>query len=316
MKKSIAAILVALVIAISIPTSAFAAEADALPDPGATPASPFYFMEAWMQHMNLRFTFGAEAKVKKALQYAEEKLAEMEAMAEQNRAQYMQRAVREYRYCLKVANRNIERAMIGNNSTPEQVAKMMSKHISLMTSNQNCGNEDCQQIRVQAREQAEECQENTIRALANQDPGQAARLNIALMEQECIRMNNCIAQEDSGQGEEVLQQYERLRLMNTEIVATAEKFGNGHEVQEMINAATTTQSGTLSQIRNQLQIGGGGSQESPLQNQEEEQYRLESGSPEQPMSSPEQGQYGNGGSYTGETGAGGSGTGNGAEVKP
>ena len=305
MKKRIVAILVALAIAVMIPTSAFAAEVtETLPDPGMTPTNGFYFMETWMQRLNMAFTFGAKAKVEKALHYAGEKLAEMEAMAEHNQAQRMERAATQYRYYLNLATRNMKQAMVGGNETSEQVVMMMSRHIAAMTNNQNCGSEDCQQIRLRTREQAEECQENAVRDLARRDPEEALRLNLALMEQQCLRMNNCIGQEDNSQTEETLQQYERLRLMNNEILACAQQLGEGPEAQQMINEAMSNQSGVLSRVRDQLQIGNEGSAESPLQNQtqEQEQNGLESSGVEEPA----QGQYGDGSGYSGGDGAGSS----------
>lgn len=306
MKKRIIAVLVAIGIAIMIPTSAFAAETDNLPNPGTTPASPFYFMETWMQHMNLRFTFGANAKVQKALQYADEKLAEMEAMAEQNRAQHMERAANQYHFFLNLATQNMKRAMVGGNETSGQVAMKMSWHISVMTNNQNKGTEDCQQIRIQTRENAEECQENAIRTLAGKSPEEAIRLNLALMEQQCIRMNNCLVQEVGEEAGEALRQYERLRLMNNEIIKAAEQMGIGPEAEQMVDEAITAQNGTLSQVRNQFQIGSEGSPEPPLQNQtqQQEQNRYEAGDGASSTQTSTQEQAGNGSGYGGDSGAG------------
>ncbi len=308
MKKRIAAIIVALAITIAIPTSAFAAEVtDTLPNPGMTPANGFYFWETWMQRLNMAFTFGAEAKVEKALHYAGEKLAEMEKLAEQNQAQHMERAAKQYHYYLNLATQNMKKAMVGENGTSEQVATMMSRHIAVMTRNQNSGAEDCQKIRVQTRETAEVCQEIAVRTLADQNPEEALRLNLALMEQQCVRIQNCVGQEDDGQISEEFEQYERLRLMNLELAASAEQLGKGPQAQQMINEAMMTQNRVLSQIRNQLQIGSGeGYSESPVQNQtqEQEQYVTETGNTKEPA----QGQYGEGSEYgSGDNAGSGSG---------
>ena len=45
-----------------------------LPNPGITPDSSFYFLDIWGKKIGLFFAFGAEAKARKALEYAEERL--------------------------------------------------------------------------------------------------------------------------------------------------------------------------------------------------------------------------------------------------
>ncbi|MFC2066344.1 DUF5667 domain-containing protein [Chloroflexota bacterium] len=64
---------------------AYAQEGEALPDPGITPDSPFYFADKWGKQISLMFTFKAENKVQKALQYADERLAEVDAMIAKNK---------------------------------------------------------------------------------------------------------------------------------------------------------------------------------------------------------------------------------------
>ncbi len=276
-KLGILSLVFALVMVFTIPTGVFAAEADTLSEPGTTPDSPFYFADKWGKQISLMFTFKAENKVQKALRYAEEKLAEVEAMAEQNKVPAMERAANEYRNCLAIATRNMEKAIVKGVDTSEQVTAMMSKHIAFMYQQQyvhqqrNTACEDCQQIRQQIRERAATCQEAAVQALAIQDPEKALRLNLSLMEQECYRIQNRLGQEDDGQIGEALQQYERLRAMNQEMIANAEQLGLGPEAQQMVQQATANQNGVLAQIQNQLQINSGDSTDSSVQNRVQEQ---------------------------------------------
>ncbi len=57
-------------------------EAFALPDPGALPDSPFYFLKSWREGVQLFFTFNAEKKAEQYLHLAEVRLAEYEKMLE------------------------------------------------------------------------------------------------------------------------------------------------------------------------------------------------------------------------------------------
>lgn len=267
MKKRMFTILAVMALAVTVPANALAAEPEALPNPGMTPAYGFYFMETWMQRLNMAFTFGPEAKLQKALHYAGEKLAEMEVMGEQNRANNMARSANQYRYYMNITNRNMSQAMAGDNETAGRVVLMMSRHIAVMTGNQNGGEEYCQQIRERTMEQAEECQETAVRTLAGHNAEAAIELNMVLMEQQREQIQNMVGQANSEEIAEALQQYERIQNMNQEMIANGEQLGLGLEAQQRLQQAIATQEGVLNQIRNQ--IGNGSNTESPVQNQEQ-----------------------------------------------
>jgi hypothetical protein len=298
----ILSIVCTLVMVFTIPASVFATEADTLPNPGITPDSPFYFADKLGDQISMMFIFKPDGKVQKALRYAEERLAEVEAMAAQNKVQAMGRAANEYCDCLAIATRNMQKAMVKGVDTSEQVSAMMSRHISFICQKGNAVDEDCQQIKERIRDRAATCQEAAVQALASQDPEAALRLNLSLMVQECSRLKNQVGQEDNGQIEDALQQYERLRVMNREMLANAEQLRLSPESQQMAQQATANQDGILAQICNQLQIRNNASAESPLQTSTEQQQRLRpnSESDEQTMSAknPEQrGEGDNGASY-------------------
>jgi hypothetical protein len=264
--------------AFTIPTGAFAAEAaetESLPEAGMAPDSPFYFMERWGEQISLAFTFNAEKKVQKALRYAEERLAEAEAMAEQNKVRAMERAANEYQNCLEIATQNMEKTMVKGNNTSEQLTAMMSKHISYMYQHQYQNNnsecEDCQQIRQQIRERAQTCQEEVVEALASQDPEAALQLGVRLMEQARNRVQNMVSQSDNEQIDKALQQCERFQVMTQAMIANAEQLRLGPEAVQMGQQSAATQEDVLNQMRNQYQIGSGDQAETPIQNQIQEQ---------------------------------------------
>lgn len=66
-------------LALAIAPAAFAKDANTV-NPGMTPDSPWYFLDGWGEKLGLLLAFGPEAKAEKALQYAEEKVAEAQAM--------------------------------------------------------------------------------------------------------------------------------------------------------------------------------------------------------------------------------------------
>ncbi len=274
MKLRILAIISALIIAIMIPASVHAADVDALPKPGMTPTSGLYFMETWIQRLNMVFTFGAENRVAKALHYAGQKLAEMEVMTKQSHTRNMEKVATQYRYYLNQVDRNMEQAITRNTGTAERVANMMARHIAIMTGNHSGDCSECQQIRIQNMARAEKCQEQAVKNLARMYPEAAVRLNLALIEQQCTRLNNCIDQPDNEQLRAEWQQYARLRAMNQLTIALAAENGLGVGMQQMTEAATENQDRTLSQIQERLQIHTESKSEEPMQNQNREQPRI------------------------------------------
>ncbi|MBI2054521.1 MAG: hypothetical protein HYT39_00245 [Candidatus Sungbacteria bacterium] len=66
-----------LVVAFSLPASASAAT-----NPGVKPGSFFYFFDTTFEKIGLFFTFSSEGKARKALEYADERLAEAEVVTE------------------------------------------------------------------------------------------------------------------------------------------------------------------------------------------------------------------------------------------
>lgn len=81
-----------------------------LPSPGITPDSLFYFLDTLAERIGMFFTFGAEKKAEKAIKYAEEKLAEVKAMAERNKVKALEKANQKYQEYLGLANKRVQEA--------------------------------------------------------------------------------------------------------------------------------------------------------------------------------------------------------------
>lgn len=92
MKRFSTIALVLLLVAVfSLPASASAATS-----PGIKPGSFFYFFDTTFEQIGLFFTFNPEKKARKALEYADERLAEAEAVAEDNNAEAVKTAITSY----------------------------------------------------------------------------------------------------------------------------------------------------------------------------------------------------------------------------
>ena len=79
-----------------------------LPDPGLTPDSPFYFFDTLWEKINLVFTFNPEKKIEKSLRFAEEKIAEVKVMADENKGEALEKASERYQEYLGTANQGLE----------------------------------------------------------------------------------------------------------------------------------------------------------------------------------------------------------------
>jgi len=96
-------ILLIIILSFFLGTVILAQETE-LPKPGLTPDSPFYFLDTLGEKIGMFFTFGAEKKIKKAIKYAEEKLAEVKVMVEKNKTKALERATQKYQKFIGLAN--------------------------------------------------------------------------------------------------------------------------------------------------------------------------------------------------------------------
>lgn len=81
-----------------------------LPDPGLTPDSPFYFFDTLGEKVEMLFTFGPKNKAEKAIQYAEEKLAEVKAIRKESKKKALEKAKQKYKKWRSLAEQKIEEA--------------------------------------------------------------------------------------------------------------------------------------------------------------------------------------------------------------
>ncbi|MEX2008230.1 MAG: DUF5667 domain-containing protein [Candidatus Spechtbacterales bacterium] len=76
-------------------------EAQQLPNPGIAPDSPFYFLDIFFENIALVLTFDAEAKAKRHLAVSNERLAEAQKMAEEEKDEALQNATERYTKALE-----------------------------------------------------------------------------------------------------------------------------------------------------------------------------------------------------------------------
>ena len=232
---------------------AYAQEEARLPDPGITPDSPFYFADKWAKQLTLMFTFKEEAKVRKALQYAEERLAELDAMLAKNRVREATEANNEYQNCLAIATKSVERAQVEDTGTSEMVALAASKHLEILNDRIADAPQNAQVVLTQTRERARICQEAALRSMVQGDPEKAAEINLMLMERQLRRIRVRVEEQQATGLQEELQEYKRLGNFGEEISQTATELGKGTTVDQLVGQATAYQLAVLAEVHQRVQ---------------------------------------------------------------
>ena len=231
-----------MVISLLFTSTAYAQDEELqLPNPGITPDSPFYFADIWGKKIGLFFTFGAEAKANKALEYAEERLAEVRIMAAKNKSRGVKQAVGGYDEFLAIVTEKAEEArrqgVSGNIS--EIVALATSKHLSIFDEVEDIVPEEAKEAIAQARGASINGLGNGLRALATENPERAMEINLAAVEG---RLNRAKAKAEGNEIDEVenaLNEFETLSGFGREIAEMARGLSDNTTVEQLVARAAS-----------------------------------------------------------------------------
>jgi len=107
-----------------------------LPNPGLTPASPFYFLDTFGENVSLLFTGSPEGKANKQLSYANEKLAEAKETAYRGNGKAARKAVDLYENYLNDATENLGKAKaLGRDvdALAERITEAILRHVAVLS---------------------------------------------------------------------------------------------------------------------------------------------------------------------------------------
>ena len=234
--------------------AAYAQEEEGLPNHGITPDSAFYFADKWAEQLALMLTFKAENKVTKALQYAVERLAEVDAMLAQNKEGAAIKATNVYNNRLATAIQAMHQAGEKGIDTSETVALAASKHLEFLNDSMADAPENAQMILTQTRARASTCRETALRTRAQGNPEEAMRTNLMLMGRHLSRIRVMAAEEPESLGlQEELRGFERLGNLSEEISQIAKGLGKDTTVDQLVGQATASHLQVLAEVHAGLQ---------------------------------------------------------------
>ncbi|OGO24197.1 MAG: hypothetical protein A2144_13050 [Chloroflexi bacterium RBG_16_50_9] len=270
-KKSVITLICCILIASFLLGGTAYAQDEDLPDPGITPDSPFYFVDNWGKNISLFFTFGPEAKVRKALKYAEERLAEAQAMAVKNRVREMIRATDEYNGLMTMVNKRAEEAIQrgASDNISETVASASVKiharldklkdklpgkarkdidHDSDNETGEDAAIEAAEATIAQASELSMKVQIKALLALARTKPERALDINEAIIQSRLNRASIKAADNVTDEAVEALEAAEKLAEIENEIEKLVQVIGENTTLARKLAHATSNRLEVLTRV--------------------------------------------------------------------
>jgi hypothetical protein len=203
------------------------AQDEELPEPGLTPDSPFYFLDKWGKDIGMFFAFSSEAKARKALEYAEERLAEVRAMAAKNRVREMEQAANDYEGFMATVHERLETAarygMADNVS--ERVSLATAKHLRILDKIKDELPEQSRAALTRARTASMNGQVNALRVLAQDSMEKAIEIAADTIENRLERARVRATENVTADAEEALDYAARIIELEEELTALAEEQG-------------------------------------------------------------------------------------------
>lgn len=212
-----------------------------LPNPGITPDSPFYFVDVLGKNIGLFFAFGPDAKAKKAIQYAEERLAEAQAMAAKNKSKEVERAANGYGKFVTMAGEKAQEARQRGapDNISEIVASATSKHLSVLDRVYDMFPEQAQPI-AKARGASMNVTASALKALAKEKPERATEINLAAIEGRLNRAKAKADENNIAEVENAINDTEEFFKLGQEISEIARGLGKDTTtVEELVAKATS-----------------------------------------------------------------------------
>ena len=270
-KKSRVILISCLLVASFLFSGTTYAQDEDLPDPGITPDSPFYVFDTLGKNIGMFFTFGPEAKTKKALQYAEERLSEAQAMEAKNRLRETTRATNDYNSFMTMVNENVQKAaQRGTSDNASETAaattarirdrldklkdklprelKKDADRVSDNETREDAAREAAAEAIDRALEISLNVQKNALLALAKAKPERAIEINAEAIENRLNRARVKATENVTSEVESALEDAAVLTRIEEEISGLAQQLGDNTTLQKKLAHSTSNRLETLARV--------------------------------------------------------------------
>lgn len=226
---------------------------DNLPEPGILPDSAFYGLKRAFEGIGNMFSFREEAKLQRALELSERRLAEVKAVAENNKSEYLERLSEDY-------NKNIERARgiaLGareerKEELHERVANATLRHIKVLDKVYEKVPEKARERIANARQNSIKGNKEALRGLAEKNPEKAAEIAMRAAESRLKRAGN-VVDEDSHEANKSIEDYEGYERFGNEISEIARQIkGNSSKVDELLSRIRQRHTQRLREVQEKI----------------------------------------------------------------
>lgn len=179
-------------------------------------------------------------------EYAEERLAEAQAMATQNKFQGLERAAAGYdKFLVMAAEKAEETRQQGvPEDLSERVSLATSKHLSVLDTVADALPEAVPEQARQAISRAKDASirgmESALKGVARENPVRAAEISMAAIEARLNRAKIKAEENDAKEVEEAINEAEKLFEFGTEISEIAQGLGEGTTTVEQLVARATS----------------------------------------------------------------------------
>ncbi len=204
------------------------AQFDWLPRAGITPDSPLYFLDKMGEKIGMFFAFRAESKVKKALKYAEERLAEAREIAEKGKTEEVKGTTQNYEEYLSLAQDKIEEIKQKGRSVEDissQVAGATSKHLAVLEGMLEKVPEEAKSAIEKAKQKSKKGHLTSVEMVAGEKPEKAVQINAEAIRERLKKAKQEAKKKREEKLKKVLADYEEFKDFQEEMTEKYKTLG-------------------------------------------------------------------------------------------
>jgi len=243
--------MVAIIVAVVLAISALGG-GTAYASQGSLPGDVLYPVKLGTEQARLVLAANDVDKAELYLTFATSRVEEMTALVERGRPEKVDIAVNGYDKAMAMATQKMEAASgkgLGIADISESVGEATSNHLSTLDEVYERVPDEAKPAIERAREVSMNGQENTLRALARENPVRATEINLMLIERQLNRVRVRVEEHETMRLQEALQEFERLTNLGEEISDIAQGLGQDiTALEELVALATSIHLTALDEV--------------------------------------------------------------------